>query len=91
MSRPVHAVPDPGEGLLGGEAVGAPAAASAECGEAGNGESVVEFVVKLPAQGCGLWAWIPPLNPGEHELLVKGESGTFSSSARYLLLVNSSD
>ncbi|MDX8140914.1 hypothetical protein SK854_02245 [Lentzea sp. BCCO 10_0061] len=46
---------------------------------------------RVPAQGCGLWAWIPPLNPGEHELLVKGESGTFSSSARYLLLVNSSD
>jgi hypothetical protein len=46
---------------------------------------------RVPAQGCGLWAWIPPLKPGEHELLVKGQSGTFSSTARYLLIVSSSD
>jgi hypothetical protein len=42
---------------------------------------------RVTGQGCGLWAWIPPLKSGEHELLVTGESGTFRSSARYLLTV----
>jgi hypothetical protein len=46
---------------------------------------------RVRAQGCGLWAWIPPLLPGEHDLLVKGESGSFSTSAHYLLTVSSAD
>jgi hypothetical protein len=46
---------------------------------------------RVAAQGCGLWAWIPPLKPGEHELVVKGASGGFSTSARYLLTVSSAD
>ncbi|MDX3661926.1 signal protein [Streptomyces sp. ID05-26A] len=43
------------------------------------------------AQACGLWAWIPPLSPGEHELRIEGEFGDFRTSARYLLTVSSSD
>lgn len=46
---------------------------------------------RVAGQGCGLWAWIPPLTPGEHELVVRGESGDFNTTARYLLTVSSSD
>ncbi|MFI6096369.1 hypothetical protein ACIA8G_12480 [Lentzea sp. NPDC051213] len=45
----------------------------------------------LPAYGCGLWTWLPPLKAGEHELRVAGESGSFSTSARYRLTVGASD
>ncbi|MCR3751102.1 hypothetical protein LX88_005090 [Lentzea californiensis] len=46
---------------------------------------------RVQAQACGLWAWIPPLKPGEHELVIAGELGDFSTSARYLLTVSSAD
>lgn len=46
---------------------------------------------RVAGQGCGLWAWIPPLTPGEHELVVRGESGDFRTTASYLLTVSSSD
>ncbi|WP_394620916.1 hypothetical protein JNUCC0626_18000 [Lentzea sp. JNUCC 0626] len=46
---------------------------------------------KVNANACGLWAWIPPLSPGEHELRVQGEFGTFRTSARYILTVGASD
>ncbi|MDT7786429.1 MAG: hypothetical protein QOF58_4848 [Pseudonocardiales bacterium] len=42
---------------------------------------------KLATQACGLWAWIPPLKPGEHELRVAGESADFSTSVIYRLKV----
>ena len=40
------------------------------------------------AQACGLWAWLPPLLPGEHELKIEGESGDFSTSVVYQLKVD---
>lgn len=43
------------------------------------------------AQACGLWAWLPPLQPGEHELKIEGESGDFSTSVTYLLKVSGGD
>ena len=46
---------------------------------------------RVPAQACGLWAWIPPLAAGEHELRIEGESGGFSTSVRYRLIVGASD
>ena len=45
----------------------------------------------VSAQGCGLWAWIPPLKPGEHELRVRGEAGSLSTSAHYVLTVSAAD
>ncbi|MGI5501067.1 hypothetical protein [Lentzea sp. CA-135723] len=46
---------------------------------------------RVEARACGLWAWIPPLSPGEHELRVQGEFGTFRTSARYVLTVGAAD
>ncbi|SDP09874.1 hypothetical protein SAMN05421507_105236 [Lentzea jiangxiensis] len=46
---------------------------------------------RVQAQACGLWAWIPPLSPGEHELLVEGDADGFRTSARYLLTVSAAD
>ena len=43
------------------------------------------------AQACGLWAWIPPLRAGEHELRIEGEFGGFRTSARYRLSVGAGD
>ncbi|MEO6086984.1 MAG: hypothetical protein ABIQ18_28120 [Umezawaea sp.] len=45
----------------------------------------------VPTQACGLWAWVPPLAAGDHELLITGESGRFSTSARYRLTVGAPD
>ncbi|MET9230696.1 hypothetical protein [Lentzea sp. NPDC003310] len=59
--------------------------------QAVEGNAVGRPQGRVAVQGCGLWAWIPPLSPGEHELEVKGESGDFQTSARYLLTVSSSD
>ncbi|MFD4638678.1 hypothetical protein ACFWN2_15280 [Lentzea sp. NPDC058436] len=59
--------------------------------QAARGNVVGQREGRVTGQGCGLWAWIPPLQPGEHELLVKGDSGTFSNSARYLLTVRAAD
>ncbi|MFS8098648.1 hypothetical protein LFM09_16070 [Lentzea alba] len=42
-------------------------------------------------QACGLWAWIEPLSPGEHELRIEGEFGDFKTSARYRLTVAAGD
>lgn len=46
---------------------------------------------KQAAQACGLWAWIPPLTPGEHDLLIEGEAGSFSTSAHYKLTITGGD
>lgn len=43
------------------------------------------------AQACGLWAWLPPLLPGEHELKIEGESGDFSTAVVYQLKVSAGD
>jgi hypothetical protein len=37
--------------------------------------------------GCGLWANIQPLPPGEHTLTLRGSSGTFTTEANYDLTV----
>jgi hypothetical protein len=37
--------------------------------------------------GCGLWARIQPLTPGEHTLTLRGSSGSFSTEANYDLTV----
>ncbi|MFD4672803.1 hypothetical protein ACFWNN_23960 [Lentzea sp. NPDC058450] len=42
---------------------------------------------RVDARACGLWAWLPPLSPGEHELRVQGEFGSFKTSVRYILTV----
>lgn len=42
-------------------------------------------------KACGLWAWIPPLSAGEHELRIEGASGGFATSARYRLTVGAAD
>ncbi|WP_191304601.1 signal protein [Lentzea cavernae] len=57
--------------------------------QAARGNVVGQREGRVTGQGCGLWAWIPPLKSGEHELLVKGSSGTFSTTARYLFTVSS--
>lgn len=46
---------------------------------------------RMSGHACGLWAWLPPLAVGEHELVVKGESGEFWVSARYRLTVSAAD
>lgn len=46
---------------------------------------------RVSGQACGLWVWIPPLAPGEHELRIEGESDGFRTSARYRLTVGASD
>ncbi|MEV5434696.1 hypothetical protein AB0K80_01480 [Streptomyces sp. NPDC052682] len=37
--------------------------------------------------GCGLWIQLPPLEPGSHVLVIRGESGTFRISVDYALTV----
>jgi hypothetical protein len=37
--------------------------------------------------GCGLWARVQPLPPGEHTLTLRGSSGSFSTEANYDLTV----
>ncbi|PSL57838.1 hypothetical protein B0I31_10149 [Saccharothrix carnea] len=36
---------------------------------------------------CGLWVRIPPLSPGEHDLLIDGRSDGFRTTAHYRLIV----
>jgi hypothetical protein len=36
---------------------------------------------------CGLWAQLPPLEPGKHSLRLAGSSGDFLVSAVYRLTV----
>lgn len=36
---------------------------------------------------CGLWVRIPPLPPGDHDLLIDGRSGGFRTTAHYHLVV----
>jgi hypothetical protein len=50
-----------------------------------------ESAGRVVAQACGLWAWLPPLSPGEHELRIEGESGSFSTSVTYRLKVRGAD
>ncbi|SEQ37472.1 hypothetical protein SAMN04488000_102693 [Lentzea albida] len=59
--------------------------------QAARGNVVGQREGRVTGQGCGLWAWIPPLTPGEHELVVDGESGSFRTSARYVLTVRAAD
>ncbi|OKI34513.1 hypothetical protein A6A25_24885 [Saccharothrix sp. CB00851] len=39
---------------------------------------------------CGLWVHIPPLPPGEHDLLIDGRSDGFRTTAHYRLIVRES-
>jgi hypothetical protein len=39
----------------------------------------------FPSGACGLWAQLPPLEPGEHSLRLAGSSGDFSVSVVYSL------
>jgi len=59
--------------------------------EAAQDKTAGEQAGRLTAQGCGLWAWIPPLRPGEHELRVEGRSADFSTSVTYRLRVTGAD
>ncbi|MFE3830904.1 signal protein [Streptomyces sp. NPDC059092] len=37
--------------------------------------------------GCGLWVQLPPLEPGEHTLTIRGRSGDFVTGVDYALTV----
>ncbi|NUT47924.1 MAG: signal protein [Saccharothrix sp.] len=58
-------------------------------GAAGNAVTGEEGAFR--AYACGLWVRIPPLAPGEHDLLIDGRSGDFHTSAHYRLLVRASN
>jgi hypothetical protein len=53
--------------------------------------AIGESAGRKVARACGLWAWLPPLPPGEHELTIEGESGDFSTSVVYQLNVSAGD
>ncbi|MBB5775368.1 signal protein [Nonomuraea jabiensis] len=36
---------------------------------------------------CGLWARLPPLKPGRHDLIIRGSSGSFRTGVDYTLIV----
>jgi hypothetical protein len=55
------------------------------------GNVIGERAGRVAAKACGLWAWLPPLAGGEHELRVEGESADFSTSAVYRLTVRAGD
>lgn len=55
------------------------------------GNVVGERAGRVAAKACGLWAWLPPLAEGEHELRIEGESGDFSTSAVYRLTIRAGD
>jgi hypothetical protein len=38
--------------------------------------------------GCGLWAQLPPLEPGRHTLTIRGRSGDFTLGVDYTLTVD---
>jgi hypothetical protein len=38
--------------------------------------------------GCGLWAQLPPLEPGRHTLTIRGRSGDFTVGVDYTLTVD---
>ncbi|WP_207311281.1 hypothetical protein [Lentzea alba] len=59
--------------------------------QAAQDNAIGESAGRKVAQACGLWAWLPPLLPGEHELKIEGESGTFSTSVVYQLKVGAGD
>ncbi|WP_246567694.1 hypothetical protein [Streptomyces flaveus] len=42
---------------------------------------------RFTATGCGLWVQLPPLEPGQHALTIRGESDDFSVGADYFLNV----
>ncbi|MEU4619941.1 hypothetical protein AB0G04_08165 [Actinoplanes sp. NPDC023801] len=50
---------------------------------------VTETAGEHEGQGCGLWARIEPLRAGEHEIRIRGRSGSFSLDVKYTLLVKS--
>ncbi|MEV0645161.1 hypothetical protein AB0I28_07845 [Phytomonospora sp. NPDC050363] len=41
----------------------------------------------IDGAGCGLWARIEPLSPGEHTLAIRGEAPGFSTAVDYVLTV----
>jgi hypothetical protein len=59
--------------------------------QAAEDNAIGERAGRLAAWACGLWAWLPPLRPGEHELRIEGESGDFSTSVTYRLKVTGAD
>ncbi|MEV4536374.1 hypothetical protein AB0J82_21545 [Asanoa sp. NPDC049518] len=42
---------------------------------------------RVDSTGCGIWATIPPLSAGVHEVRVRGTSADFSVSVDYALHV----
>jgi hypothetical protein len=59
--------------------------------DAAKDNAIGERSGRIAAQACGLWAWIPPLRQGEHELRIEGESADFSTSVTYRLKVAGAD
>ncbi|GGZ84790.1 hypothetical protein GCM10010344_60250 [Streptomyces bluensis] len=43
---------------------------------------------RFSATGCGLWVQLPPLQPGQHTLTIRGQSADFSLGVDYSLTVD---
>ncbi|MEU0884467.1 hypothetical protein ABZ345_38245 [Lentzea sp. NPDC005914] len=55
--------------------------------DAAKDNAAGERAGRIAAQACGLWAWLKPLTPGEHELRIEGESGGLGVAVTYQLKV----
>jgi hypothetical protein len=49
------------------------------------GNAVTEDSGRYSATACGLWVLVPPPGPGQHTLVIEGESGDFQVRVDYLL------
>ncbi|MFB8049649.1 signal protein [Streptomyces rubiginosohelvolus] len=58
--------------------------------EGAPGNAVTEEEGIFSATGCGLWVQVPPLEPGEHSLVIRGRSGDLSIGVDYALTVAAS-
>ncbi|MEE1803588.1 signal protein [Streptomyces sp. JV176] len=52
------------------------------------GNPVTGTAGRFTTIGCGLWAQLPPLTPGQHTLKIRGRSGDFSTGVDYALTVD---
>ncbi|MEU8621120.1 signal protein [Streptomyces sp. NPDC048623] len=52
-----------------------------------RGNAVTGAAGRLNATGCGLWVQLPPLAPGKHTLVIRGEAADFSTGVDYTLTV----
>ncbi|MFD0022712.1 signal protein [Streptomyces sp. NPDC058382] len=55
-----------------------------------QGNQVTGEEGRFTATGCGLWAQLPSLAPGQHLLKIHGQSGDFSVDVDYMLSVGAS-